>query len=116
MNFKGGGEVNQARKQSEQILQAQCEHYLDIRNIMYIHLRTFWEGRPVPGRRGWPDLMIFPGIGKTFFIELKVGKNALTKSQKEVFPMLENKGYDVFVIRSFGSFMELIDGRQNDKH
>jgi hypothetical protein len=59
---------------------------------------------------GVPDLFLaIPIHGSPgCFFELKVGKNTLTESQKQMHEMLNQRGYICFVIRSLDEFMNTI--------
>lgn len=99
----------------ESILQKQCEGLLQAKKIYYLHLVTaisrFVSGSlitlTVPQNKGFPDLMIFLPY-EPIFVELKVGRNSLTKEQREVKERLVALGYDYFVCRSFQEFENII--------
>ena len=106
------------KKQPEKVyLQEPAEHYLHIKDIQFIHLKTSitrnihgqWITFPVESNKGWSDLIVFLGIGKTLFIEFKWGKNKLKDYQNEKKGILEAMGYKYYVIKEFDVFKDLID-------
>lgn len=64
---------------------------------------------------GVPDIFIAAPRGKYhgLFIELKVGKNKLTESQKEIIPQLKMQQYKCEVCYSFDEFKDLVDTYMN---
>lgn len=92
--------------------------YLMARHVMHKHLTTCVHrqigGRffniPVDGNIGWPDLEIYPGNGRAFFIEFKTPKGSLSKEQREVKSLLEHRGYQVYIVRKFEDFRAIVDG------
>jgi hypothetical protein len=49
---------------------------------------------------GMPDIMVFPGRGRCFGIELKAGKNTLTPDQKAMHGALNVAGVHVYTCRT----------------
>jgi len=90
--------------------------YLSAIRVAHKHLVTFVRrsigGRfcniPVEGNKGWPDLEIYPGNGRVFFVEFKTKAGRVSPEQKAVFAMLAERGYEVHVIREFKAFLKLI--------
>ena len=86
-------------------------------NIPHIHITTFTKRAckecgnyiniSLEGNKGVPDLTIFLTKG-TLFVELKVGKNRLTKAQEHFRDNLPSK-YIYKVARSFEEFKKIID-------
>ena len=99
--------------QREKELQKQCEDYLNLKDILFTHLKKYvlclkcnrWH--PVGKDKGYPDLSILIGDEKIIFVELKVGDNKLSYEQKKYRDRLVSKGYKYFVIKDFESFMKL---------
>jgi len=106
------------RRHDEDFLQRQCEEFLLLRKIPYLHLRTRisyirngrWLHLPVEGNKGWPDLIVFVGRGKVLLVELKSATGAKSREQRQVFAELEASGYAVLIIRTLEDFMVLVDG------
>jgi hypothetical protein len=74
--------------------------------IKFIHLE---RGRRAKNNhvKGIPDLMIFPGEGKVFFVELKWGNGKLRKEQIEFLEWCKDWGYKFYIARSIDEW-ELI--------
>lgn len=56
---------------------------------------------------GVPDY-VFNYEGKTYYIEFKFAAGLLSSSQKKVILALNKQGFEVYIIRSFEDFKELI--------
>jgi hypothetical protein len=61
-----------------------------------------------PNIAGVPDRIIFPGLGKTFLVELKAPKKKLKPLQRVVHAKLKKLGLDVFVADSKERVDEII--------
>lgn len=100
----------------EKDLQTQCENYLSYIKIEFLHLPTvickYIGGRlitiPIPQKKGFPDLEIYMKY-KSFFVELKVGKNKLTKDQIRWQRILLSLGYEYYIVKSFRRFRQVVD-------
>ena len=104
-------------------LQTQCEEYLEIQKIPYLHIpnQAFQGKRTVASKylKGWPDLMIFKRIihnvvdhltlldeyNYTLFIELKTAKGKVTQGQENRAKMLNVK-----IVRSLDDFIKAVEG------
>jgi hypothetical protein len=103
-------------KREEAYIQNMAEAFLLRLGIPYLHLTTaikrrignIWRIFPVEGMTGWPDLLIFLPRGRHLFVELKSEKGTISKDQRMIFSDLEAKGHRIEIIRSFGSFKDLI--------
>jgi len=110
------------RKRDEEILQRQCNAYLDLLvaqgKIMYIHIpgslqRFIWnKSSHVPAHiakeashalKGIPDLLIFRRDGESLKIELKSKTGVLTDEQKKW------KSFLLIVFRDFDAFKIAVD-------
>lgn len=106
------------RKQPEKtMLLEPAIDYLTARHIMHKHLTTCVHRRigarfhniPVDGNIGWPDLEIYPANGRVFFVEFKTPRGSMSKEQREVKAMLEQRGYQVYIVRDFAAFRVIVD-------
>lgn len=91
-------------KQEEQNLQTKLLNWLNKRDLYYPYkttagvFKTMWGGI-VRLKAGMPDMMVFIDGGKTIFIELKTDVGTFRDEQKEVFPELMKRGFQVFIMR-----------------
>jgi hypothetical protein len=106
--------------ESESHLQSQCEEYLRLMRIDFIHIPasvyklaatgTGGERRAAHDLHGFPDLMIFKphmaeaGQNDALFVELKNSKGKLSQGQKTLARHL-----NIVVIRSFDDFVKLVN-------
>lgn len=105
----------------EKHLQCQCEDYLNLLNILFLHLKTSITRKinnkfltfPVETNKGFPDLFIFLEDKNCFFVELKYGKNNLDNSQKEKKEKLEMLGFNYYVVYDFNEFKKIIENEKN---
>jgi len=99
----------------EDRLQAQCEEYLEIQKIPYLHIpnQAFQGKRTVASKylKGWPDLMIFDkglksnaGINLVLFIELKTAKGKTTQGQTN-----RMKNLNCQIVRSLDDFIKAVE-------
>ncbi len=112
--------TNKAKKGftgKETVLQKQCEKYLDLLGIRFIHipdsLLMFVMSSPMipiwiktivsKYFTGFPDLAMFQD-DKSLLVELKTAKGTLSTGQKRW-----AKGVNVHVLRDFESFKALVD-------
>lgn len=51
-------------------------------------------------KAGMPDIMVFPGDGRCFGVELKAGNDVLSPAQREMGIRLRDAGVPVYVCRS----------------
>ena len=103
-------------------LQSQCEEYLEIHKIPYLHIpnQAFQGKRTVASKylKGWPDLMIFsyfhfPEDENNFchvpynhalFIELKTAKGKVTQGQEN-----RMKNLNCQIVRSLDDFIKVVE-------
>lgn len=52
-------------------------------------------------RKGWPDLTVYPGHNRAFFVELKMPNKDLRPDQKEFRDWCVTTGYHFYVIYSW---------------
>ena len=57
---------------------------------------------------GMPDIMIFPGNGRCFGIELKAGKNGLTDDQRDMHTKLKAAGIHAYTCRSIEAVWDVL--------
>jgi VRR-NUC domain len=57
---------------------------------------------------GMPDMIVFPGGGRCFGIELKAGKNVPTPTQREMFDKMLQAGIRVYVARSVEQVWDIL--------
>lgn len=112
-------------KQSERDLQIACARFLDsqrhqehlilwchVPNSIYTnHINAYWHKRQGM-KAGVPDILIFEpnGTYNGLAIELKVGKNKPTKSQKEWLELLERCNWKTAVIYNIDDFIKAFEG------
>jgi hypothetical protein len=60
---------------------------------------------------GWPDLT-FTLKGRSIAVELKSAKGKLTQEQKDTLAQLKRNGAEVYVMRSFDTFYDLLNGHR----
>lgn len=58
---------------------------------------------------GWPDLFMFLPEGGVVLMELKAGNKKLRKEQKELRRVLNWLGHNVYIVRSFKRFLEVVE-------
>lgn len=59
------------------------------------------RGKNRTHRGGWPDLIIFPGKSRVFFLELKSDSGQLKPSQEEFIEWGKENGYPCYVARNW---------------
>lgn len=64
---------------------------------------------------GLPDLIVFGQNNMHFFIELKIGKNKLSKAQQEIIEKLRIFGHKVFVVYSLEDLEEALKTLSDEK-
>lgn len=100
---------------SEADLQSACNAYLHRRGIRFFHDQ---KGRSSGGKRqraGLPDLVIWPGKGRTLFVELKSTKGRLRTQQLEFRDWAHGNGYVFEVARSLEEFVRLVEDNEKSK-
>jgi hypothetical protein len=100
----------------EAILQRQCESYLEILGLDFLHIpNSFWSSLFLNKSfgalnecsdylKGWPDLLIFDGKGHYLAVELKTEIGRLSKKQAD-----KKRSLGGFLIRNFEDFKMEVD-------
>jgi len=88
----------------ESDLQRKCEKWLDDHGFPFLHDRSRKKNKP--GR--FLDLHIYLKKGRHVVIELKVDGNPLTKEQKQTKQQLIFLGHEVYEVRSYKRFLEVV--------
>ncbi len=86
----------------ERDLQHKCEQYLQLHQVVYLHLSP--RARE---KEGWPDL-VFMFNRIPYAIELKTATGKLTTAQEELLEQMREQGWMVAVCRSFADFIDRI--------
>ena len=110
---------------AEDNLQIAVAKYLDLQRFTWFHCPNEGKRHPVAGKiakdeglkAGVPDCMIFEPHGeyKGLAIELKIGKNNQTDTQKEWQIKLINCGWQYEVCRSLEEVIQLIERTYYEK-
>jgi hypothetical protein len=85
---------------SEKELQKKITNDLSDNGIKYLHIEKGRYNNSKQHRSGIPDLIIFPGNGSTFFIELKSPTGKLKKEQQLFQQWALQINYKFYVIRT----------------
>ena len=93
-----------AGKESE--LHQKIESELKRRRWLFIHSRT---DRATTTAKGVPDFVIFPGQGKTIFVEVKTKTGKLRPEQRAWQYCAEILVYEFRIVRSFEEFLTTIE-------
>lgn len=100
----------------ESRLQAQCEEWLEICKIPYLHIpNCAFEGkRKVASKylKGWPDFIIFTideNYNRALFIELKIKKGKTTQGQEN-----RAKNLQLNIVRSLDDFILKVERFLNE--
>jgi len=93
---------------TEAYFQRQCNEYLRKRNVQFLHIEK-GRGKNTTHRKGVPDLLVFPGDGRVFFIELKAPGGKLRPEQVEFFRDMRLRGYVCDVCYNFEHFVCIIE-------
>jgi len=96
-------------KMTEHDLQRQCNEFLRKRGIRYLHIEK-GRGRNMTHRKGWPDLLVFPGFGKVIFVELKKPGGTLKPEQTAFRDEVREYGYQYSVCYSTEEFIKVVEG------
>jgi VRR-NUC domain len=88
------GACVKAHKELQRMVQSWCGRY----ELKCIPAPTRGKSH-LPG--GWPDLTIFGPNGKTLFMELKVGKDVLSREQEITHEQLRDFGHTVIVAHTY---------------
>jgi len=71
--------------------------------------RVFHDRSRRRNQRGWPDVFLYLPDGKHLLIELKSADGTLRKEQKHLKMVLKWLGHEVYVVRSFKKFLEIVN-------
>ena len=63
---------------------------------------------------GWPDITLALPSGRAVFLELKTQKGVLRDKQRLIFNMLKMLGHEVYVVRSFKAYLEIVERKTNE--
>lgn len=91
---------------AERELQKLCEQELSLRGIETLHLS--YRARE---KKGWPDLT-FALPHRPIVVELKSATGKLENDQVRVLTRMAANGWEVYVIRDFDRFRDLLDGKE----
>jgi hypothetical protein len=90
----------------ENELQSKCLTYCREHGWPVFHDRSKKKNKA-----GWPDLFIFMPESKLILIELKSAAGKLRKEQKDLKLQLNWLGHEVYVVKSFKRFLEVVGNR-----
>jgi hypothetical protein len=93
---------------TEADLQRECNEYLRKRDVQFLHIEK-GRGRNTTHRKGVPDLLVFPGDSRIYFIELKKPGGKLSPEQTEFFRDMLLRGYCCFKCDNFEEFVCIIE-------
>lgn len=100
----------------EALLQNQCESYLELNGIEYLHIpNSMWASlfqnksfgalnECSDYLKGWPDLLIFDGKGRYLAIELKTETGKASHAQND-----KKRSLAGHICRDFNSFMGIVN-------
>ena len=83
---------------TETQLQVKINADLKKKGIKFRHIEKGRYHKQKTHRAGWPDLMILPGYGQVFFVELKSPGKILTLEQTEFRTWANEMGYHFYVV------------------
>ena len=93
---------------NETQFQKACSEYLDIKDIDYFHDEK-GRGKGRRHRGGIPDLIIYPGNGKIFFIELKMPNKKLKPEQQLFKERCFKKNNHFYMCDNWEWFVDIIE-------
>ena len=93
---------------SESDLQSACNAILRERDLMYYHIEKGRHHKQRTRRAGIPDLIIWPGNGYCFAVELKTKEGTMNKDQIEWMQKWQDKGYKYYIVRSVEQFENVL--------
>lgn len=74
------------------------------------------DGRPITiGIPGEADLTLFRDGGKTVFVEIKTPKGKQNKWQKHFQNVVERRGYEYIIMRSFRDAVKYVEKVENER-
>ena len=86
-------------------LQKKCEKWLKSHGYPYFHDRSRKRNKA-----GLPDLICFLPEGRTVIIELKAKGGRLSKEQQHTIRMLKYLKHEVYEVRSYKRFLQIMEG------
>jgi phage terminase large subunit-like protein len=89
----------------ESRLQAKCEKWLRDHGYYYVHDRSRKKNVA-----GIPDLICFLPEGRVVVVELKAKEGKPSKEQIHTLRMLKYHKHEVYVVRSYKKFLEIVHG------
>lgn len=89
----------------EKDLQAKVNNDLRKLNIKFWHCEKGNYHKGKTHRAGWPDLIIFPGKGNAFFIELKTPIGKLTQKQIDFKMWCMDMKYNFYIVKSWQEWL-----------
>jgi hypothetical protein len=94
----------------ENVLQRKCEDWLNARGFPFLHDRS----KRVNPAGMFLDLHIYLPEGRHVVIELKAkdGRNRVEKEQVETYRKLMFLGHEIYIVRSFKRFMQIMEAKQ----
>ena len=90
----------------ESALQGKCEAWLNERGYPFIHDRSRKKNK----KGKILDLHIYLPKGRHVVIELKAAGNKMTDEQKETYRKILFLGHEIYEVRSYKKFLEIIEG------
>lgn len=106
--WRGGEALNDTEQPDpgkEARLQRKCERWLRDHGYPYVHDRSRKKNA-----RGIPDLICFLPEGRCVIVELKAKGGRLSPEQTQTLRMLKYLKHEVFEVRSYKRFLEIVDG------
>jgi hypothetical protein len=85
---------------AEKDLQTYINNELRQYNVKFFHAEKSPRHNNRTHRRGLPDLIIWPGSGRTIFIELKSRNGTMKTEQIKFYDWAMNTGYPFYVVRN----------------
>ena len=89
----------------ESDLQIKAQNWMDARGYPWLHDRS--RGKNKPGQ--FLDHYCFLPKARIVVFEYKVGKNKMTKEQKETYLKLMQLGHEVYECRTFKRFLQIVE-------
>lgn len=84
-------------------LQKEINKELRDAGIKYLHIEK-GRGKNKTHRAGWPDLIIFPGKSRVFFVELKSPDKKLTDDQEIFQEWAKYHSYAFYVVQDINQW------------
>jgi len=91
----------------ESDLQRKAEEWLNERGYPFIHDRSRRKNK----RGKILDLYIYLPAGRHVIVEFKVGGRPMTDEQKETYRKLLFLGHEIYEVRSYKRFLEIMEGK-----